>query len=132
MKPPGIRTSVILWRHKQQSMRALHRRTTWEDGPRLLRSGNLLFADANIQDASGAATTLRSRRHACDPCSVLRDATERLLLLRPHRRRLEGQSHCISIFAALITALHRSTSSRMYLDVFSTEPPKISADNFLR
>ena len=48
------------------------------------------------------------------------------------RRRSERRSHWISILAALITALHRSTSSPMYRDVFSTEPPKISADNFLR
>ena len=40
--------------------------------------------------------------------------------------------HWISTFAALITARHRSTSSCMYLDVFAIEPPKISADSFLR
>src|SRR5882757_570820 len=40
--------------------------------------------------------------------------------------------HWISTFAALITARHRSTSSCMYLDVFAIEPPKISAESFLR
>ena len=42
------------------------------------------------------------------------------------------ETHGSSILADLITAAHRSTSSRIYLEVFSTEPPKISADNFLQ
>src|SRR5882757_1649209 len=61
MKPPRIRTSAILSQHKQQSMHALHRRTTWKDERRSLRNGSQLFAGANIQGAPGA-TTLGSRR----------------------------------------------------------------------
>src|SRR6266849_10502425 len=40
--------------------------------------------------------------------------------------------HSSLMFAALITLPHRSTSACMYLDVLSTEPPKISAERFLR
>jgi 2-polyprenyl-6-methoxyphenol hydroxylase-like FAD-dependent oxidoreductase len=36
------------------------------------------------------------------------------------------------MFAALTTLPHRSISSCMYLDAFSAEPPKISADSFRR
>jgi hypothetical protein len=77
MKLPRIRTSAILSQHKQQSMRALHRRTTWKDEPRLLRNANLPFAGVNIQDAPGAATTLRSRRYACDHCRLARCSATR-------------------------------------------------------
>src|SRR4029079_15323999 len=43
-----------------------------------------------------------------------------------------GSTHGNSILADLITAPHRSISSCKYLEVLSTEPPKISADNFCK
>jgi hypothetical protein len=46
-------------------------------------------------------------------------------------RSIKAAIYCGSMLADFITAAHRSTSSRMYLDVFPTEPPKIPADNFL-
>lgn len=43
-----------------------------------------------------------------------------------------GPAHCSLMSAALITLPQRPTSSCMYLAVFSTEPPKTSADNFFK
>jgi len=77
----------------------------------------------------GAVHSIRSRHpSAIFPCTLLvRWSAPRALHFPkylPVTMRECWTRHWISIFAALITACHRSASSCMYFEVFSIEPPE--------